>query len=155
MTWQYKSSTWPISYQFRSYDMNEVKKNVTMSIANDNSNFQKYVTSYSGYAVNDVLINVWNYDPTWKISVTEDGKELEVIPVWAYDPLHVIALTAKRMSTSKSPSFCTDSFTHFFKVNASSASSTLSVKVTDRFGNVYTETMTRPKAFNTNNYLNK
>ncbi len=155
MSWQYKSSGWPFSYQFRTYDMNEVKKNVTMDIANNNSNFQKYVTSFNGFAANDVLINVWNYDSSWKVSVTENGKELTVTPLWAYDPLHVIALTAKRMSTATSPSFCTDSFTHFFKVNASSASSTLSVKVTDRFGNVYTETMTRPKAFNTNNYLNK
>ena len=39
-----------------------------------------------------------------------------------------------------------------FKVTASSASSTLDIKVTDRFGNVYTETMTRPKAFTTDQY---
>lgn len=155
MTWQYKSSGWPVSYQFRTYDMNEVKKNVTMSIANNNSNFQKYVTSFAGFSTNDVLINVWNYDTSWKISVTENGKELTVTPLWAYDPLHVVAMTAKRMSTTASPSFSTDSFTHFFKVKASSATSTLSIKVTDRFGNVYTETMTRPKAFTTDNYLNK
>lgn len=153
MAWQYKSSGWPVDYQFRTYDMNEVKNTVTLALANDNSNFKKYVTSYSGFADNDVLLNVWNYDSSWTISVTEDGKELGITPLWAYDPLHVIAFTAKRMSTSKSPSFCTDSFTHFFKVRASSATSTLSIKVTDRFGNVYTETMTRPKAFNTDNYI--
>ena len=35
-----------------------------------------------------------------------------------------------------------------FKTKASNATSTLLIKVTDRFGNVYTETMERPKAFN-------
>jgi hypothetical protein len=42
-----------------------------------------------------------------------------------------------------------------FKVTASSANSTLDIKVTDRFGNVYTETMTRPKAFTTDAYAIK
>ncbi len=39
-----------------------------------------------------------------------------------------------------------------FKVTASSATSTLDIKVTDRVGNVYTETMNRPKAFTTDQY---
>ena len=39
-----------------------------------------------------------------------------------------------------------------FKVTASSANSTLIIKVTDRFGNVYTETMTRPKTFDVKLY---
>jgi hypothetical protein len=37
-------------------------------------------------------------------------------------------------------------------VKASSPTSTLEIKVTDRFGNVYTESMKRPKAFSTDNY---
>lgn len=36
-----------------------------------------------------------------------------------------------------------------FAVTASSASSTLEIRVTDRFGNTYTETMKRPKTFST------
>ena len=39
-----------------------------------------------------------------------------------------------------------------WKVTASSATSTLEIKVTDNFGNVYTETMSRPKAFNVDTY---
>jgi len=34
---------------------------------------------------------------------------------------------------------------NIFRVTANSPTSTLNIKVTDRFGNVYTETMTRPK----------
>ena len=36
-----------------------------------------------------------------------------------------------------------------FAVEAASATSTLEVKVTDTFGVVYAESMTRPKAFTT------
>ena len=36
---------------------------------------------------------------------------------------------------------------HMFKVVASSASSTLKIKVVDRFGNIYQEDMNRPKVF--------
>ena len=38
---------------------------------------------------------------------------------------------------------------HMFDVTASSASSTLEISVTDSFGNVSTESMTRPKALTT------
>ena len=76
------------------------------------------------------------------------------MPVWTYDPLHVIAMSAKRMSqTSDTPSFVTSQWCHFFRCTASSATSTITIKVTDRFGNVYSETMTRPKEFSTQNYL--
>ena len=48
--------------------------------------------------------------------------------------------------------FLTDNNYHMFKVTASSATSTLDIKVTDRFGNVYTESMKRPKAFEPETY---
>ena len=41
---------------------------------------------------------------------------------------------------------------HMFKVTASAPDTTLEIKVTDRFGNVYTESMTRPKDFKVQNY---
>ena len=44
-------------------------------------------------------------------------------------------------------SFVTDPTTHLFKAVASSPTSTLEIKVTDVYGNVYTETMQRPKEF--------
>lgn len=37
---------------------------------------------------------------------------------------------------------------HFFMVKADDANVDLTIKVTDPFGNVYTENMARPKAFN-------
>jgi hypothetical protein len=94
-----------------------------------------------------VLINVWKWDPTWKVEVTENGKALTATRVEMRDPLHLISYSAKRLNKSKDATFLTDNNYHMFKVTASSATSTLDIKVTDRFGNVYTESMKRPKAF--------
>jgi hypothetical protein len=66
-----------------------------------------------------------------------------------------MAWTAPRSKSVDSPNFTTAKWSHFFKATASSPTSTVTVKVTDRNGKVYTETMTRPKAFNINEYKNK
>jgi hypothetical protein len=97
---------------------------------------------------NYVYINVWNYDPQWTISVTENGTSLKVDRVSAKDPLHLIAYNGK----SPTGGFGTSVTKHLFRVQATSATSTLEIKVTDRFGNVYTESMKRPKAFSLNAY---
>jgi hypothetical protein len=86
------------------------------------------------------------------VEVTENGTPLTVTKVTAKDPLHMIAYPAKRWNAGKEPTFNTGNTTHFFKVKASAPNTTLSIKVTDRFGNVYTEEMTRPKAFTIDNY---
>ena len=65
------------------------------------------------------------------------------------DPLHIISYETQRLNVNAEPtdSFVTGTTAHLFKVKASSATSTLEIKVTDRFGNVYTENMARPKEF--------
>ena len=94
-------------------------------------------------SANYVYINVWIYDPQWKVEVTEAGKALSVEKVTAKDPLHLIAYNGQ----TPGGGFGTSNTKHMFMVKASSPTSTLEVKVTDRFGNVYTESMARPKAF--------
>ena len=151
LTWYYKSMGKPKSYQFRSYDLNEV--HITAAAFAPNSTdaaLAEYAGEYaSPNPVNDVLINVWGYDPLWSVEVTEGGTPLTVERVSVKDPLHIISYEAKRLNVGAVPtsSFVTGNTAHMFRVRASSATSTLDIKVTDRFGNIYTETMTRPKAF--------
>ena len=152
--WQYKATGKGTDYQFRAYDRNQIH------ITRD-----KYCPKYTGTdfkpsiwgtasSANEVYINVWNYDPKWTVEVSEDGKSLTVSQLVSgeLDPLHYIAYTTKRFSGNSTVSFPTEKNYHMFKVTASSATSTLDIKVTDRFGNVYTETMARPKAFTTDAY---
>lgn len=150
LKWMYKSIGEDVNYQFRAYDLNQV--HLTK---------EKYAPAYTGtewntYAVeyanantnNEVLINVWNYDKKWKVEVTENGQALAVTRVRTRDPLHIISYSAQRLNRNAVPTedFVTSLTAHMFKVKASSPTSTLQIRVTDRFGKVYQESMVRPKA---------
>ncbi len=149
--WYYKSIGKPGNYQFRSYDLNNV--HITAEKYAPNATGQA-LAEYAGiYASpnsnNEVLINVWGYGPGWRIEVMEGNSPLPVKQVSALDPLHIISYEAKRLNAGAVPtaSFVTGNTTHMFKVTASGPASTLEIKVTDRFGTVYSETMQRPKEF--------
>lgn len=156
VSWRYKSACFPAEHQFRSYDMNEVRKVVTPELGAGRSGWTgTYVAAVNAYKQNEVLLNVWNYDKGWSVEVKEDGNPLQVTPVSEYDPLHMIAYDAPRFKVTEKPSFPTVRWNHFFKATASSPDSDLEICVTDRFGHVYTETMVRPKSFSTAAYSRK
>ncbi|MDQ2657315.1 MAG: calcineurin-like phosphoesterase family protein [Bacteroidota bacterium] len=149
--WYYKSIGKPRSYQFRSYDLNKV--HITAAAFAPNSTdglLEEYAGAYSiASSNNEVLINVWGFGPGWTIEVSESGGNLPVTRVQGLDPLHIISYDAKRLNAGAVPTsaFVTDPTAHLFKVVASGATSPIEIKVTDVYGNVYTETMERPKEF--------
>lgn len=149
--WYYKSIGYNKNYQFRSYDLNTIQITAAnFAPSSTDAALAPYAGTYANLSSNnEVLINVWGYDPQWKIEVKEAGKALDVTRVYTMDPLHIISYEAKRLNVGAKPtdSFVTGNTAHMFKVKASSPTSALEITATDRFGNVYTETMTRPKAF--------
>lgn len=162
----YKSTGWPEEYQFRSYDLNNVHfsmadvplmpSDISASVKNA---YMQYVNAYPQNNDNEVLINIWNRNSDWTLSVVDENrKTLPYTEVWAYDPLHIAALSVKRFNNAglkSTPSFITDKFTHFFKVKADDADTDLVITVKDEFGNEWTENMQRPKAFSTDAYRRK
>ena len=162
----YKSTGWPEEYQFRSYDLNNVHfsmadvplmpSDISASVKNA---YMQYVNAYPQNNDNEVLINIWNWNSDWTLSVVDEyHKTLPYTEVWAYDPLHIAALSVKRFNNAglkSTPSFITDKFTHFFKVKADDADTDLVITVKDEFGNEWTENMQRPKAFSTDAYRRK
>ena len=149
--WKFKGTGRDSDYQFRTYDRNEIALTGDAYVASgkDKAKFEEAVGDWKNVDKgNYVYINVWNYDPKWEISVTENGTSLKVERVSAKDPLHLIAYNGQ----SPTGGFGTSVTKHLFRVQASSATSTLEIKVTDRFGNVYTESMTRPKTFSLKAY---
>lgn len=157
--WRYKGTGRDENEQFRSYDLNNVwftvEKDAPKVPAALKSKFEKYTDAYPKNSDNEVLINIWNWNPKWQIEIKENGKTLASTRVKGYDPLHIAALTAKRFNDpdiKEVPAFITKENYHMFKVKASSATSTIDIKVTDEFGNVYSETMKRPKEFSTDAY---
>lgn len=162
----YKSTGWPEEYQFRSYDLNNVHfsmadvplmpSDISASVKNA---YMQYVNAYPQNNDNEVLINIWNWNSDWTLSVVDENrKTLPYTEVWAYDPLHIAALSVKRFNNAglkSTPSFITDKFTHFFKVKADDADTDLVITVKDEFGNEWTGNMQRPKAFSTDAYRRK
>lgn len=161
--WVYKATGWPETYQFRSYDLNNVhfsladvpqmSGNTPVSVKDQ---YMRYVNAYPEVCDNEVLINIWNWNPRWKLNVVDEyGNTLTPIEVWAYDPLHIAALSVKRFNSSgltSAPNFITEKFTHFFKVKAKDANSDLVITVKDEFDHTWKEEMQRPKEFSIDIY---
>lgn len=157
--WKFKGTGLDENVQFRSYDRNNihlpVEKYMSGKADAQIAVFEAVAGSWmTANNANEVYINVWNYGPGWSIEVTENGKALTVSQAASStfrDPLHILTYMPSCGKT-KEDSFTTKSCSHMWMVTASSATSTLEIKVTDNFGNVYTETMSRPKAFNVDTY---
>lgn len=155
--WQFKPTGKPVSHQFRTYDRNSIALSSADYTPNANDwykiQFDNSVGEWkNGSTSNYVYINVWNYDTDWEIEVTENGKTLNVEQVKTFDPLHLISYNATRSNKNAGLTFGTSETRHMFRVQASAPNTTLDIKVTDRFGNVYKETMKRPKAFTLKTY---
>lgn len=156
----YQAACQSRNYQFRAYDMNKVKEFLTEDYANGHSDWTKYYNYIQGFEDNVIFLNVWDWDEDWHVEVWEGSTQLDVTRVGnGYDPLHIAAFTGPRLRRSDaqgtSPSFQTRKWNHFFKASASSATSTVTVKVIDRYGNLFQEEMVRPKAFSISEYKNE
>ena len=153
--WQFKGTDYPATEQFTTYDRNTMNVTSNRRVPNaSQKNRQKYEAEAEYWLQkgeeNEVYINVWNWDPEWKIEVKENYFRLDVEQLALKDPLYLITTIAKRFNDNDST---TGELSYtIFKVKASSPDSTLEIKVTDRFGNVYTESMKRPKAFEIETY---
>lgn len=158
LSWQFKATGKSEAFQFRTYDRNSMDLSVSNWAPNCTSttlqsDYAEYASSWTGSSSsNQVYFNVWNYNSRWTISVTENGTALSVSRPSVYDPLHVVAYVAPRVNLNASISFPPNRNRHTFMVTALSADSTLEFRISDEFGNVYTESMTRPKAFDINTY---
>ena len=115
--WIYKGSGHPLDYQMKVY-VNE--------------------PDYPG----QIVANVWDYDPSWKVEYFEDGvKVCDMERFKAQDPL------AKELY--KDPSSLKRTWVYaaptenMFKATVSEGAKTLEVRVTDRFGRVYSKSVNK------------
>lgn len=129
----------PDSYAFRSYDRNMM-----------NLPEMEYTDGIWGADDgNEILINIWDYRPGWKISVKEGTKELPVTRKTSYDPLYMLMYTEGLSGTQPSRSV------NIFSAKASKAKTTIEINVTDEFGRTFTERMSRPKEFTIEKYISE
>ncbi len=157
ISWKYKGTKFPIEQQFRSYDRNMIDFTTDKWIPGAKEEYmaewEARTNTWRGpSSANEVYILVWNSDPQWKVEVSENGNPLTVTRVAEYDPLHILTYLYEMYKRNTKAGHPTARNYHTFKTKASSPTSTLEIKVTDRFGNVYTESMKRPKEFSVANY---
>ncbi len=154
-THYYQAALQPREYQFRAYDMNSVKEVISADRSSADG-YPKYYNHIQSYGENVILVNVWDYDDDWTVEISENGTPLQVDEVGVYDPLHIEAMTIPRFNkNSGTTTFSTAKWRHFFQATASAPNTPVTVKVTDRYRNVYTEEMIRPKAFTVSEYRNE
>lgn len=151
MEWTYRSIE-DGDKQFRACDMNEVARYYAAS--EDLAEFLKHYPERRDFRKeagrNRVYINIWCWEPAWKLSVKENGRELPVTREQTEDPLYVISYDVPQsVWKGRYPAdYGTRNKQHnLFVVEASAPDTTLEIEVTDAFGRVYRETMVRPKAF--------
>ena len=107
-------------------------------------------TDFAKVEDNRVAIHIWDWAPDWKVTVTENGKPLEVVHEPMENPQYTVAYCIPKSVWRrylKKDAFTADPTAHMFHVVASAPDTTLEITVTDSFGNTFTETMVRPKEF--------
>lgn len=89
-----------------------------------------------------VVVNVWDYDPAWRVEWYENGVYMGLMTqVEEFSPLHAADLKATYEKIGREPSEykLTMKSRHYFAARPSDKASDIKIKVTDRFGNVFTE----------------
>ena len=117
VSWIYKGCGHPLDYQMKVY-------------VDD--------PDYPG----EVIANVWDYDPEWKVEYFEDGKKVRDMERFkAQDPLakelYKDPASLKRNWVYAAPT------ENMFRTKYSSDAKTLEVRVTDRFGRTYSKKIDR------------
>lgn len=113
LTWYYKSAGYNKDFQF------------TACAVGQNPEQPEYFT-----------VNVWNWDPEWKVCWYENGVKMEEMEQYeGRDPATTAAYADKEKLDYKWITSANTS--HLFKAKPRNASAQISIEVTDRFGNSF------------------
>ncbi|MBQ7194142.1 MAG: calcineurin-like phosphoesterase C-terminal domain-containing protein [Bacteroidales bacterium] len=153
--WYFVSNDDGAQQQFRVFDMNSVRD--YWRTDGEVRVFMKHYPDKSDFSCLEddlVCVHVWAWESGWSISVTENGKPLAVEECTLENPQFTINyLIPKTLWEDNEPTRFPSKYAkpqknrNFFFVHASGPDTTLEVKVTDCFGNEWTQTVTRPKPF--------
>ena len=151
--WYFKPTEFDASTQFRCFDMNAVRDyyrtNGEVKVLLDH--FPNRINYANFKKQNAVIVHVWDWAPDWKISITENGKELDIIRRKLDHPHYMIAYDIPKrlwmfdLGSASGKKKANNQ--HMFQAIASAPDTTIEVVVTDCFGNEYRQTMERPKSF--------
>lgn len=113
--WFYKSAGYPKEYQFRAYQVGASEQFPT-----------------------DVIANVWNWDEKWKVEWLENGKYMGSMTRYEGIDPYADKVCKEKKKTMQSWIAATNT-EHLFRATPIDATAEITIRVTDRFGNVYTQ----------------
>lgn len=150
--WGVKGINLPLSRRMQIYDRNTIDfspEKVLSPALLDRQELTNYISLYAANygpdSSNEILVRLW--DASWSVEIFEEGQPLTVVRKQLFDPLYLAAFGIALCQEGSAPSSNTPATWHMFSAKASSPSSTVTVRLTDRFGHVTEETVTRPKPF--------
>ena len=84
----------------------------------------------------DVVVNIWNWDPNWQVVWYEDGKYQGAMnQFYSFNPDYLQWLNGRRAVADYAPVRTN----YYFSAKPSSKAKEIRVEVTDRYGHVYRE----------------
>ena len=89
-----------------------------------------------------VIVNVWDYDPQWSIEWLEDGRPMgQMTQVTEFSPQHKAQIREVEERTGKKISSYRKTIKsgHYFAAKPSEAATKITINITDRFGNTWSE----------------
>jgi len=170
LSWLYKGYRLTEEDQFRVYDRNEACLASAVWIPDCTLDDVRtaWETRVSWYLDpsedNYLIVNVFDYDPAWTVEAFEGSTPLVVEAVSTakadeaqrLDPMYLASYEAPlyfNKDKADAGSFRAVSDSRMFRVQATSASSTVTIRVTNRFGRVFTKVIERPYTFSTSAYI--
>ena len=115
ISWYYKATGKDRNYQFKVYPKGRVMDRPEAIVA-----------------------KVWNWDEAWRIRWYQDGKFMgDMSQFYSYDPDYLAHLDGRRAVADYTPARTN----HYFSAIPSEGAKEVRIEVTDRFGNMYTETI--------------
>lgn len=153
LKWYYKSIGFDKSLQFRAYNMNDVLRarwSNYLSKQDGGRDGDASVNCYDYPHLEDVdnviYINVWDWDSQWNIEASEEGTPLTVTRIYDRDPLHTLTNDVPLGKTGALVAEKASIYTpHMWQIVTDDPESDVTIKVTNRFGEVFEQTMTGRK----------
>ncbi|MDE7115955.1 MAG: calcineurin-like phosphoesterase C-terminal domain-containing protein, partial [Muribaculaceae bacterium] len=107
LDYSYKGAGFDESYQFRVYDLNTVR--IDEDKVSGKTKYKNLVRDYAdvyyyGSTSDEILVNVFSWQPGWDIRIEEEGVILPVTRVRTKDPLHILSYECQRLSHNAVPS---------------------------------------------------
>lgn len=151
LKWEHRTYDFEPDQHFFAWDMNEVKK-----YFKENAEVQAYLnmypkwTDYSNVPENYVYVNMWDWDPDGKLTIKENGKELDVEIVNEENPMYTVAYMVRNtvwLNLWDGKGYQTPRKFQLFRAKASTADAPVEITWKDYFGKESKSTLNRPAPF--------